>query len=78
MASDRGSSQKIILQPICDWLRSSRVLIASGFSPRFAIKHNPEAPEERRKSADEVCTGSNQVDVRGQSSRYVSGISGPR
>lgn len=42
MASDRGSSQRIILQPICDLLRSCRVLIASGFSPRFAIKHEPK------------------------------------
>ena len=44
-----GPTYVELVRPICDWLRSSRVSIASGFSPRSAITHKPKAPEERRR-----------------------------
>jgi len=39
----------------CDWLRSSRVLIASGFSPRDLIAYKRKAPEERGRFGNSDC-----------------------
>ena len=62
-----AAPQRISEAPICDWLRSCRVTIASGFSPRFAITHKHKAPEERSEFAKSTVS----FDFAGYSSRVL-------